>query len=59
MVTIVRDVIQDMMRKGMTLAQIQAADPTKEYRRRFGSDSGAWTTNMFVEAVYKSLMRKK
>ena len=43
----------------MTLDQIKAADPTKEYRPRYGSDSGPWTTNMFVEAVYQSLMRKK
>ncbi len=57
MVTIIRDVIQDMIKKGMTLDQIQAANPTKEYRPRFGSDSGGWTTNMFVEAVYRSLTR--
>lgn len=55
MVTIVRDVIQSWIKKGMTLEQIQAADPTKDYRTRYGSTSGAWTTNMFVEAVYKSL----
>jgi glyoxylase-like metal-dependent hydrolase (beta-lactamase superfamily II) len=59
MVTIVRDVIQDMIKKGMTLEQIKAADPTKEYRPRYGSDSGPWTTNMFVEAVYKGLIRSK
>ena len=34
---------------------IWAADPTKGYRKRYGSDSGAWTTDMFVEAVYKGL----
>lgn len=59
MMTIVRDVIQDLIKKGMTLAQIKAADPAKEYRARYGSDSGLWTTDMFVEAVYKSLMRGK
>ncbi len=59
MITIVRDVIEDMVRKGMTLDQIQKADPTKGYRRRYGSDSGPWTTNMFVEAVYKGLTAKK
>jgi cyclase len=59
MVTIIRDVIQDMLQKGMTLEQIKVADPTKEYRPRFGSDTGAWTTNMFVEAIYKSLTHKK
>lgn len=55
MVTIIRDVIQDLMKKGDTLEQIKAADPTKEYRRRYGNDSGPWTTDMFVEAVYRSL----
>jgi glyoxylase-like metal-dependent hydrolase (beta-lactamase superfamily II) len=59
MVTIVRDVIQDMVNKGMTLEQVKAADPAKEYRPRYGSDSGPWTTNMFVEAVYKGLTKKK
>ena len=41
--------------KGMTLEQVKAANPTKGYRKQFGSDSGPWTTNMFVEAIYKSL----
>lgn len=57
MVTIIRDVVQDMIKKGMTLEQIQKADPTKGWRRRYGSDSGSWTTAMFVEAVYKSLRK--
>jgi len=55
MVTIVRDRVQDGIKKGQTLAQIRQADPVKGYRRRFGADSGSWTTNQFVEAVYKSL----
>ena len=55
MVTIVRDVVQDMIKKGMTLDQIQKANPTQGYRKRYGADSGPWTTAMFVEAVYKSL----
>jgi cyclase len=57
MVTIVRDIVQDMIKKNMTLDQIQKADPTKGYRKRYGSDSGPWTTNQFVEAVYKSLAK--
>src|SRR5688572_14812603 len=55
MVTIVRDRIQDLIKKGQTLAQIRQADPVKGYRGRFGTDTGPWTTNQFVEAVYKSL----
>jgi cyclase len=59
MVTIIRDVVADMIAKGMTLEQVQAANPTKGYRKQYGSDSGPWTTNMFVEAIYKSLTAKK
>jgi glyoxylase-like metal-dependent hydrolase (beta-lactamase superfamily II) len=55
MVTIVRDRVQAMIRKGMTLAQIVAARPTLDWEPRFGSTSGPWTTSMFIEAVYGSL----
>jgi hypothetical protein len=43
----------------MTLEQIKEANPTVGYRKRYGKDSGPWTTDMFVEAVYKSLVAKK
>ena len=59
MITIIRDVVQDMITKGMTLDQIKAAEPTKGYTGEFGSSSGSWTTDMFVEAIYKSLTAKK
>lgn len=55
MVTIIRDRIQDGIKKGQTLAQVKAAKPTYEYDARWGSTTGAWTTDMFIEAVYKSL----
>ena len=57
MVTVVRDVVQSMIDKKMTLDQIKAANPTQGYRKRYGSDSGPWTTDMFVEAVFKGLKR--
>lgn len=56
MVTIVRDRVQLMMKKGMSLEQIRAARPAFDYEPRFGSDSGQWTTAMFIDAVYRSLM---
>jgi cyclase len=59
MVTIIRDRVQDMVNKGMTLEQVKAAKPTMDYDPRYGKDSGFWTTDMFVEAVYKSLSPKK
>jgi cyclase len=59
MVTVIRDRIQTSIDKGMTLAQIKAANPTQGYRARYGSDSGPWTTDMFVEAVFKGLTTKE
>jgi cyclase len=55
MVTIIRDRIQDMIRKGMTLEQVKAAKPTRDYDPRYGSTTGFWTTDKFVTAVYTSL----
>ena len=55
MMTIVRDRVQDLIKKGMTLDQVKAASPTAGYTRRYGADTGAWTTSMFVDAVYQSL----
>ncbi|HLG54192.1 MAG TPA: MBL fold metallo-hydrolase [Vicinamibacterales bacterium] len=55
MVTIIRDRIQGMVDKGMTLAQVKAARPTLDYDSRYGASSGPWTTDMFVEAVFKTL----
>jgi len=59
MITIIRDRIQDMINKGMTLDQVKAAKPTSDYDPIYGATSGSWTTDMFVEAVYKSLSAKK
>jgi glyoxylase-like metal-dependent hydrolase (beta-lactamase superfamily II) len=55
MVTIIHNIIQDMVGKGMTLEQVKAANPTAGYRARWGAESGPWTTDMFVEAVYNGL----
>jgi cyclase len=57
MTTILRDRIQDMVKKGMTLEQVKAAKPTVDYDGRYGATTGPWTTDMFIEAVYKTLPR--
>jgi glyoxylase-like metal-dependent hydrolase (beta-lactamase superfamily II) len=59
MVAIVRDRVQDMIGRGMTLEQVKAARPTMDYDGLYGSDSGPWTTAMFVEAVYRSLSPRR
>jgi glyoxylase-like metal-dependent hydrolase (beta-lactamase superfamily II) len=59
MVVIVRDVIADLIKQGKTLGQIKEASPAKPYETQFGSNTGAWTTDMFIEAIYKSLTAAK
>jgi len=59
MVTIVRDRVQDLIKKGMTLDQVKAARPTRDYDAEYGEAPGSRTIEMFVEAVYKSLGQKK
>jgi cyclase len=58
-ITVVRDRVQDLIDQGMTLAQVQAANPTLGYRSQYGTDNGTWTTEMFVAAVYDELAAKK
>lgn len=52
MVTIVRDRVQDMIKRDMTLEQVKAAKPTEDWDPRYGSG------DRFVEAVYRSLTQK-
>ena len=59
MVTIVRDRIQDMIKSGMSLEQVKAAKPTRDYDPVYGRTTGNWTTDMFIEAAYKSLSSKE
>ena len=59
MVTIVRDRIQDMIKKGVTLDQVKAARPSLDYDGRYGPCErvieAAWRgpqqTEMIIEAV--------
>lgn len=55
MITIIRDRVQEMVDKKMTLEQVKAARPTRDYDPRWGATSGFWTTDQFVEAIYKNL----
>ena len=55
MIAIIRDRIQDGIKRGQTLAQIKAGKPTLDYDPRFGHTMGPWTTDMFIEAAYRSL----
>ena len=59
MVTIIRDRVRDLIKAGRTLEQVKAADPARGYKARYGSTTGPWTTEQFVEAIYRSLAPKK
>jgi len=55
MVTILRDRIDDMVKRGLTLEQVMAEQPTLDYDPRYGHTTGSWTRDMFIEAVYQDL----
>lgn len=55
MVLVIHDRITSMIDAGMTLEQVKAAGPTRDYDPVYGSTEGFWTTERFVEAAYASL----
>jgi len=59
MATIVRDRVQDAIKRGLTLEQVKDAKLTLDYDGIYGSTTGFWTTDKFLEALYKDLSRKK
>jgi len=59
MLVIVRDRVQAMLRKSATLEQVKAARVTADYDTRYGATTGPWTTDRFVEAVYRYLSTRK
>jgi cyclase len=54
MVTIIRDRIADLIKKGRTLEQVKAAKPTLDYDTQYGG-----MPDTFIEAIYKNLSEKK
>jgi glyoxylase-like metal-dependent hydrolase (beta-lactamase superfamily II) len=58
MVVIVRDRVQDLIKKGMTLEQVQAAAPSRDYDTEYVSASSFVKANDFVAAIYRSLTGK-
>ena len=55
MSTIIRDRFADAVKKKQTLAQVKAARLVRDYEGRYGAAQGFWTTDAFVEAVYKTV----
>lgn len=52
MATIVRDRVQYMLQKNLTLEQVKAARPLADYDPVYGTGTGSWTTERFLETVY-------
>jgi glyoxylase-like metal-dependent hydrolase (beta-lactamase superfamily II) len=57
MVVVVRDNVADLIKQKKTIEQIKAARPALPYETRYGAKTGPWTTDMFIEAIYKSLSK--
>ena len=53
MVVIVRDRVQDLIAKKMTLEQIKTAKPSRDYDAEYGASST--DADRFVESIYRSL----
>jgi len=55
MLTIIRDRVRLLLEEGKSFDEVLAARPSLEYDGLYGADSGDWTTQMFLEAVYNEL----
>jgi len=57
MIVIVRDRVRDLIGKGMTLEQVKAAKPSRDYDTEYVSTSSFVSADRFVESVYTSLKK--
>jgi cyclase len=57
MVVIIRDRVRDMLQKGMTLEQVKAARPSRDYDTEYVAANSFVKADQFVEAIYTSLSR--
>src|SRR3954453_8064283 len=53
MLTIIRDRVIDLVKRGQTLEQVKAAKPTFDFDGRYGSDAAA--TDKFIDAGYRTV----
>jgi cyclase len=53
MMTIIRDRVANLMHQGKTMEEVKAARLTRDYDGRYSTS--AWTGDMLVEAIYKTL----
>jgi glyoxylase-like metal-dependent hydrolase (beta-lactamase superfamily II) len=58
MMAVIRDQVQADIVRHQTLTQIQRSEPALGWETEFGATSGDWTTQDFVAAVYRSLVKQ-
>jgi len=58
-ITIIRDRLEDAIKKGRTLAQIKADRLSRDYDRRYGGEPGPGSSDRFLDAAYESLSRRR
>jgi glyoxylase-like metal-dependent hydrolase (beta-lactamase superfamily II) len=55
MLTIVRDRIRSSIDERATLADVRRSRPALDYEGVFGAAAGPWSTDAFIEAIYRDL----
>ena len=58
MVTVLRERVQDAIKRGVSLDQLKKERPFRDYDGRYGTGVG-WTSDDFLEAAYESLTGSK
>lgn len=55
MLTIIYERIEDAIARGLSLEEVKAARLSREYDLLYGSDTGFWTSEQFIETIYAEL----
>ncbi len=55
MLTIIYERIDDAIARGLSLEEVKAARLSREYDPLYGSDTGFWTSEQFIETIYAEL----
>jgi glyoxylase-like metal-dependent hydrolase (beta-lactamase superfamily II) len=55
----IRNRVEGLVKKGMTLEQVIAAKPTAEFEARWGATSGNGATNSVIGDIYETLTQRK
>jgi len=59
MVTIISHRIADLIADGKTLEQVKARRAHMDYDGRYGAPLPSWNKDLFIEAVYTELVRRR